>query len=58
MKPLKQAVLNTIGYIVAFVLVWAFAKHSIDWGAGLIHAIVYFALNYVLLSAIHYANKK
>lgn len=58
MKPWKQAILNTIGYTAAFVLVRAFVKHSIDWGAGLILAIVYFVLNYVLLSAIHYANKK
>ena len=58
MKPWKQAGLNTIGYIAAFVLVQILSKHSLGWDTALILAAVYFVLSYVFLSAIRYADKK
>lgn len=58
MKPWKQAGLNTIGYILAFAVVRYFFKRSMDWGTFLILTIVYFILNYVLLSVLYYVNNK
>ena len=58
MKPWKQAIFNTIGYLIAWILVKILGKGNMEWSAALLLSVVYFVLNYLMLSAIHCANKK
>lgn len=57
MKPLKRSLINTAGYTAAFGIVSLFRTFSYSVAEACALTAFFFVLNYLLFSAIDYAQK-